>query len=54
MGMKDRSLIDEITPTFIALTSTTIHHRLLAWKTAEFGVPPECRPGGGAQSKCNE
>jgi len=41
MGMKDRSLIDKINPTFIALTATAIHHCLSAWKTGEFRVPPE-------------
>jgi len=49
--MKDRSLIDKINPTFIALTATSIHHCLLAWKTGEFRVPPEFGPGGGAQCK---
>jgi len=53
MGMKDRSLIDNINPTFIALTATAIHHCLSAWKTGEFRVPPEFGPGGGAQHKCN-
>jgi len=53
MGMKDRSLIDKINPTFVALTATAIHHCLSAWKTGEFRVPPECGPGGGAQRKWN-
>jgi len=53
MGMKDRSLIHKINPTFIALTATPIHHCLSAWKTGEFRVPPEFGPGGGAQRKCN-
>ena len=53
MGMKDRSLIDKINPTFIALTATAIHHCLSAWKTGEFRVPPEFGPGGGAQRKCD-
>ena len=53
MGMKDRSLIDKINPTFIALTTTAIHHCLSAWKTGEFRVPPEFGPGGGAQRKCD-
>jgi len=52
MGMKDRSLIDKINPTFIALNATTIHQRLSAWKTGEFRIPPEFGPGGGAQCKC--
>jgi len=53
MGMKDRSLIDKINPTFIALTATAIHHCLSAWKTGEFSVPPEFGPEGGAQPKCD-
>jgi len=53
MGMKDRSLIDKINPTFIALTATAIHHCLSAWKRGEFRVPPEFGPGGGAQHKCD-
>ena len=53
MGMKDRSLIDKINLTFIALTATAIHHCLSAWKTGEFRVPPEFGPGGGAQRKCD-
>ena len=51
--MQDRSLIDKINPTFIALTATAIHHCLSAWKTGEFRVPPEFGPGGGAQRKCD-
>jgi len=51
--MKDRSLIDKINPTFIALTATAIHHCLSAWKTGEFRVPPEFGPGGGAQRMCD-
>jgi len=53
MGMKDRSLIDKIHPTFIALTAMAIHHCLLAWKTGKFRVLPEFGPGGRAQHKCN-
>jgi hypothetical protein len=53
MGMKDRSLIDKINPTLIALTATTIHHCLSAWKTGEFRVLSEFGPGGRAQRKCN-
>jgi len=53
MGMKDRSLIDKISPTFIALTVTAIHHCLLVWQAGEFRVPPEFGPGGGAQRKCD-
>jgi hypothetical protein len=53
MGMKDRSLIDKMNPTFIALTATDIHHCLSAWNTGEFRVQPECGPGGGAQCKCD-
>jgi len=51
MGMKDRSLIDKINLTFIALTATAIHHCLLACETGKFRVPPEFGPGGGAQCK---
>jgi len=51
--MTDRSLIDEINPTFIALTAMAIHHCLSAWKIAEFGVLPVFGPGGGAQHKCD-
>jgi len=53
MGMKDTSLIDELNPTFIALTATTIHCCLLAWKIGKFWVPPEFGLGGGAQPKCD-
>jgi len=53
MGMKDRSLLDEINPTFIALTATAIHHCPSAWKTGKFRVPPEFGPGGGVQRKCD-
>jgi len=53
MGMKDRSLIDKINSTFIALTATAIHHCLSAWKTGGFRVPPEFGPGGGARCKYN-
>jgi len=53
MGMHDKSFIDKINPTFIALTATAIHHCLLAWITGEFKVPPRFGPGGGAQCKCD-
>jgi hypothetical protein len=53
MGMKDRSLIDNINPTFIALTATAIHHCLSGWKTGEFRVSPEIGTGGRAQHKCD-
>jgi len=53
MGMNDRSLIDKINPTFIALTAMAIHHCLSAWKTGKLRVPPEFGPGGGAQRKCD-
>jgi len=53
MGMKDGSLIDKINLTFIALTTTAIHHCLSAWKTGEFRVPPEFGPGCRAQRKCD-
>jgi len=51
--MQDRSLIDKINPTFIAITATAIHHCLSAWKTGEFRVLPEFGPGGGAERKCD-
>jgi len=51
--MKDTSLIDKITPTFIALTATAIHPCLSAWKTGKFRVLPEFGPGGGAQHECD-
>ena len=51
--IKDRSLIDKINLTFIALTATAIHHCLSAWKSGEFRVPPVFGPGGGAQRKCD-
>jgi hypothetical protein len=53
MGMKDRSLIDTINLTFIALTAMAIHHCLSAWKTREFRIPPEFRQVGGALPKCD-
>jgi hypothetical protein len=53
MGMKARSLIDNINLTFIALTATAIHQCLSAWKTGECRNPPEFGPGGGAQHKCD-
>jgi len=53
MVMEDRSLFDQINPTFIALTVTTNHHCLSALTTGEFRVPPEFSPGGGAQCKCD-
>jgi len=53
MGMKDRSLIDVINLTLIALPLTVIHNCVSAWKTCEFMDPPEFGPGGGAQRKCN-
>jgi len=51
--MKDTSLSDTINQSFIALTTTAIHHCLSAWKTREFSVPPQFGPGGGAQRKCD-
>jgi len=48
MGMKDRSLIEEINLTFIALTMMAIHHCLSGSKAGEFRVPPQIGPGGGA------
>ena len=51
--MKDWSLIDKISPAFIALTATPIHQCLSAWNTGEWRVPLEFVLGGGAQCKCN-
>jgi len=53
MGMKDKSLIDKLNPTFIALTTTAIHPCLSAWKRVEFRVPQEFGLGGAAQCKCD-
>jgi hypothetical protein len=53
MGMKNRSLIDKINPTFIALTAMAIHRCLSAWKTGDFRVLPEFGPQDGAQRKCD-
>ena len=44
--------MDQINPTFIALTATAILHCLSAWKTGKFRVPPEFGPGGGVQRMC--
>jgi len=52
--MKDRSSINEINPTFIALTVTAIRQCLSGSKTAEFTVPPHFGQAGGAQSKYNK
>jgi len=51
--MKDRSWIDTMNLTFIALTATAIHYCLSAWKMDVFRVVPEFGPGGGAQHKCD-
>jgi len=51
VGMKDRSLIDKINLTFIALTATAIDHCLSAWKTCNFRGPPAFGRGGGAGHK---
>jgi len=51
--MNDRSWIDKIDPTFIAHTATAICHCLSARKTGKFRVPPDVRPGGGLQCKCD-
>jgi hypothetical protein len=48
MGMIDRSLIDKINLTFIALTAMAIPHCLSPWNAGEFPVTPEFGPGGGA------
>jgi hypothetical protein len=53
MRMQDRSLIDKINPTFMALTATAIHHYLSVCTTAEFRVPPEFGLGGGARFECD-
>jgi hypothetical protein len=49
MRRHDKLLLDKINPIFIALTTTSIHHCLLAWKSGEFRVSPEFSPGGAAQ-----
>jgi len=51
--MTDRSLIDKINQTFIALTPTAMHYILSAWKTGEFQLPPEFGPERAAQCKCD-
>jgi len=53
MGIQDRSLIDKINPTFIALTATAIDYCQSDWKTGGLRVQPEFRPGGGAQRTCD-
>jgi len=53
MGMEDKSLIDKINLTLVALTAMVIHHCLASWKTGEFRVPPEFGPAGGAKRMCN-
>jgi len=53
MGTKDRSSIEKMNPSYIALTVTAIHHCLLAWKTGKIMVQPEFGLGGWAQHKCN-
>ena len=49
--MKDRSLIDYINPTFLALTTMGINHCLSACNNVESSVPQEFCPGGEAQRK---
>jgi len=51
--MKGRSLIDKMNQTFIALTTTAMHHSLSAWTPGEFRVPPEFGSGGGAHRMCD-
>jgi len=53
MRMTDRSLIDKINPTFIALTATAIHRCLAAWTPGRFSVLPEFGRAGGAQRECD-
>jgi hypothetical protein len=53
MGIKDRSLIEQINPTFFTLYATATHQCLSAWKTREFRVPSGFGSGGGAQRKCD-
>jgi len=53
MGMKDRSLIEKINPTFFALTTMAMHHYLSACKTGKIWVPQGFGPGGVAQRKCD-
>jgi len=49
----NRSFIDTINPTVIALSATAIHHSLSARTTGEFKVQPKFCLGGGAQCKCD-
>ena len=53
MGVHDGSLIEQIMPTLIAVTTTAIHHCLSAWRLGKFRVVPEFGPGGGAHHVCN-
>jgi len=49
--MKDRSCIQKINPSFIAITLMGISYCLSALKSGEFWVPGEFGPGGGAHRK---
>jgi len=51
--MKDRSLIDKINPTFIALSGTAIHRCLSARTIGVLRVLPEFGLGGETQRKCD-
>jgi hypothetical protein len=51
--MQNWSLIDKVTPTFVAITATAICHCLSAGNTGKLRVPPKCGPGGGAQYMCD-
>jgi len=53
IGEKDRSLINEINPTFIVLTKMAIHHCLSDRQAGEFTIPPEFDLWGAAQYKCD-
>jgi len=51
--MKDRSLIDKMNLTFIAITAMAIHHCLLAWDTDELRFLPEFGCGCGVWPTCD-
>jgi len=53
IGIKDRSLIDKINLTLIALTASAMQHCLLAWKLGEFTVRPEFGPTSETQCQCD-
>jgi len=53
MGMRDRSLLEQLNQTINALTITAIHHCLSAWNPDKFRVPPDIGWGSGRQHKCD-